>query len=202
MKISEAEKRTGITSHNIRFYEKEGLINPPRNLSNGYREYTEADIKRINCIKLLRMLDISIKDIKVCLEKEENLSDILDKHLKALKEEENRIKQNLILCQEFVDMGIDDLSENMIEQIVYDKEAYVSNLEKIKKQDKIQSLFFISKQLFCIIGCSIALILIMQFYVTICLAYMNRPLQIITLLLAVFLFGCIFRIVYFNEKRK
>lgn len=200
MKISEVEKRTGITSHNIRFYEKEGLINPPRNLSNGYREYAETDIKRINYIKFLRMLDISIKDIKVCLEKEEKLSDILEKHLKDLKEEENRIKENLVLCQEFVDMGIDDLSENMIEQIIYDKESYVINLEKIKKQDKIQRLLFTSKQLFCIVGWLIIIILTIQFYISICLAYMNRPSQIIILLLAVFLFGCMFRIIYFNEK--
>ena len=201
MKISEVEKRTGITSHNIRFYEKEGLINPPRNLSNGYREYTETDIERINCIKLLRMLDISIKDIKVCLEKEEKLSCILDKHLKDLKEEEYRIKQNIILCQEFADMGIDDLSADMIEKIICDKEAYVVNLQKIKKQDKIQSLFFVSKQLLCIIGWLTTLIMTIWFYISLCLAYMDRPFQIITLLLAVLLFGCMFRIVYFNEKK-
>ena len=201
MKISEVEKRTGITSHNIRFYEKEGLINPPRNLSNGYREYTETDIERINCIKLLRMVDISIKDIKVCLEKEEKLSCILDKHLKDLKEEEYRIKQNIILCQEFADMGIDDLSADMIEKIICDKEAYVVNLQKIKKQDKIQSLFFVSKQLLCIIGWLTTLIMTIWFYISLCLAYMDRPFQIITLLLAVLLFGCMFRIVYFNEKK-
>ncbi|MDO4273953.1 MAG: MerR family transcriptional regulator [Eubacteriales bacterium] len=201
MKISEVEKRTGITSHNIRFYEKEGLINPPRNLSNGYREYTETDVERINCIKLLRMLDISIKDIKVCLEEEEKLSCILDKHLKDLKEEEYRIKQNIILCQEFADMGIDDLSADMIEKIICDKEAYVINLQKIKKQDKIQSLFFVSKQLLCIIGWLTTLIMTIWFYISLCLAYMDRPFQIITLLLAVLLFGCMFRIVYFNEKK-
>lgn len=201
MKINEVEKRTGITSHNIRFYEKEGLINPSRNLSNGYREYTETDIKRINYIKLLRMLDISIKDIKVCLNDEEKLSDILEKHLRNLKEEENRIKENLVLCQEIVDMGIDDLSENMIEQIIYDKEAYAINLEKIKKQDKIQHLLFTSKQLFCIIGWLIIIILTIYFYITICFAYMNRLSQIIILLLAIFLFGYMFRIIYFNEKR-
>ena len=174
MKIKEVEKRTGITSHNIRFYEKEGLLNPSRNLSNGYREYTGADIQRINYIKLLRMLDISIKDIKVCLEKDEKLSDILTKHLEDLKKEETRIQQNLILCQEFVDKGIDDLPDDMIEQIICDKEAYINSLEEIKKQDKIQRIFFVSKQLSCIIGFTLVLILSVQFYITICLTYMNR----------------------------
>lgn len=199
MKINEVEKRTGITSHNIRFYEKEGLLSPSRNLSNGYREYTEADIQRINYIKLLRMLDISIKDIKVCLEKDEKLSDILTKHLEDLKKEETRIQQNLILCQEFVDKGIDDLPDDMIEQIICDKEAYINSLEEIKKQDKIQRIFFVSKQLFCIIGFTLVLILSVQFYITICLTYMNRALQIFILLLAVFLLGCIAKMIYMNE---
>ena len=37
MKIKEIEIQTGITSHNIRFYEKEKLIFPKRNPLNGYR---------------------------------------------------------------------------------------------------------------------------------------------------------------------
>ena len=46
MKINEVEKATGIRDANIRFYEKEGLISPSRN-SNGYREYSESDVRRI-----------------------------------------------------------------------------------------------------------------------------------------------------------
>ena len=33
MKIKDVEKRTGITSYNIRFYEKENLLIPKRNQS-------------------------------------------------------------------------------------------------------------------------------------------------------------------------
>ena len=58
MKIKDVEKRTGITSYNIRFYEKENLLIPKRNPVNGYREYTEEDILLLNRIKMLRMLDI------------------------------------------------------------------------------------------------------------------------------------------------
>ena len=35
MKIKDVEKRTGITSYNIRFYEKENLLIPKRNPVNG-----------------------------------------------------------------------------------------------------------------------------------------------------------------------
>lgn len=203
MKISEVEKRTGITSHNIRFYEKEGLLHPHRNRSNGYREYTEADIEQINRIKLLRMLDISIIDIKTCLEGKENLSAILNQHLKDLQGKENKIKQNLLICQALVDMQVDDLSETMIAHIIYDKEAYLNNLEEIRKQDKIEAIFFVSKQLCgCIIGFSIVIITIVQFYINIYSTYMNRAFQIITILFAINIVVCICRIIYANEKSR
>lgn len=34
MTIKEAEERTGLARSNIRFYEKEGLVQPERNLGN------------------------------------------------------------------------------------------------------------------------------------------------------------------------
>ena len=37
--IKEVEKITGISSQNIRFYEKYELVQPVRNANNGYREY-------------------------------------------------------------------------------------------------------------------------------------------------------------------
>ena len=47
MKINEVEKIIGITKKNIRFYEKEGLLSPCRNKENGYREYNEDYIKKL-----------------------------------------------------------------------------------------------------------------------------------------------------------
>lgn len=37
MTIKDVEERTGLSRSNIRFYEKEKLIEPSRNESNGYR---------------------------------------------------------------------------------------------------------------------------------------------------------------------
>ena len=38
MTIKDVEERTGLSRSNIRFYEKEKLIEPSRNESNGYRD--------------------------------------------------------------------------------------------------------------------------------------------------------------------
>lgn len=44
MTIKEVEQITGLARSNIRFYEKEKLINPERNSGNGYRDYSESRI--------------------------------------------------------------------------------------------------------------------------------------------------------------
>ena len=65
MTIKEVEKETGLTRSNIRFYEKEKLIEPSRNEKNGYRDYSKKDIETIKKIAFLRTLGISVEDIRL-----------------------------------------------------------------------------------------------------------------------------------------
>lgn len=201
MKIKEIEERTGISSHNIRFYEKEKLIVPERNPINGYREYTENDVELLKRIKLLRMLDIPVSDIRECIERRKNLPDILIRHLDSIKAEENRIRQNHLLCEQLADMEMDNLPADLIEQIFHDKDAYLYQLERLKKQDRIKSFIFLSKQVVCILGWLVAIIICMLFYFELCTTYMSRSFQIITCLMVVFLFGCIVKMIHYNEKK-
>lgn len=45
MRTGEVEKLTEIKEANIKFYEREGLINPRRN-ENGYRDFSDEDIDK------------------------------------------------------------------------------------------------------------------------------------------------------------
>ena len=76
MTIKEVEERTGLARSNIRFYEKEKLIEPSRNEKNGYRDYSEQDIENIKKIAYLRTLEISIEDIRYIMS---NKSELLTK---------------------------------------------------------------------------------------------------------------------------
>ena len=42
MTIKDVEERTGLSRSNVRFYEKEKLVEPSRNESNGYRDYSAS----------------------------------------------------------------------------------------------------------------------------------------------------------------
>lgn len=202
MKIKEVENQTGITSHNIRFYEKEQLIFPQRNPVNGYREYTDADVKLLNRIKLLRILDISVSDIRECIQGRKNLSDVLRIHMDDLKTEEQRIRQNQLLCEQLADLELDinEVPDNLLKQIFHNKEAYCRQLEQLKKQDRIKSLIFLSRQSACILGWLFVMILCLYFYFELFTAYMTLPFQLITLSMIIVVFVCIIRIIYYNEK--
>ena len=78
MNIKEVEKVTGISSQNIRFYEKSGLVHPDRNEENGYREYDTNDIRILKLIKMFRMIDMPIEQIKLILSENHKLPQLLN----------------------------------------------------------------------------------------------------------------------------
>ena len=64
MQIKEVEMLTGMTRANIRFYEKQGLLNRTIRNEYNYREYTQEDVSQLQRIKLLRQLEVSMENIK------------------------------------------------------------------------------------------------------------------------------------------
>ena len=89
MTIKDVEKQTGLSRSNIRFYEKEKLIEPSRNESNGYRDYSENDVENIKKIAYLRTLGISIEDIRNIISEKATLKDTLEKQYEVLKSQIN-----------------------------------------------------------------------------------------------------------------
>ena len=68
MNIKEAEYQTGISRRNIRFYEQKGMLHPARNQDNDYRDYSPQDIERLKLIRALRMVDMSLENIRDVLQ--------------------------------------------------------------------------------------------------------------------------------------
>ena len=63
MKINEVERITGLTQKAIRLYESQGLVKISRD-ENGYRNYSEEDVRLFQNIKVFRSLGVSVSDIK------------------------------------------------------------------------------------------------------------------------------------------
>lgn len=99
MKINEVEQAVGITKKNIRFYEKEGLLHPARNLENGYRDYSVQDVEELKKIKLLRKLAIPLEEIRRLQNGQLLLEDGLRRHLITLERERANLEQIWKFCQ-------------------------------------------------------------------------------------------------------
>lgn len=66
MLINELSKRTGISSHTIRFYEKSGLIKGKRDSSvksNNYLHYDEEAVEKLELIRDAKSIGFTINEI-------------------------------------------------------------------------------------------------------------------------------------------
>ena len=86
MNIKDVEKATGISKQNIRFYEKSGLLQPRRNEENGYRDYTSQEVRILKLVKMLRMLDMPIEQIKLVLAHPQEMPNLLEQQIRLLEE--------------------------------------------------------------------------------------------------------------------
>ena len=99
MKINEVEAAVGITKKNIRFYEEEGLIAPGREPGNGYRSYSQADVERLQRIKLLRKLDVPLADIREMLAGQKTLAEGMAQQLERLSTRRKDLDEAIGFCE-------------------------------------------------------------------------------------------------------
>jgi arsenate reductase (thioredoxin) len=75
VKVSELAQRVGIAPSAVRWYEEVGVLPPAERRRNGYREYRDADVARLQLLVSLRRLGLGPEDAgrlaRVCLEHEE-----------------------------------------------------------------------------------------------------------------------------------
>ncbi|WP_280393842.1 MerR family transcriptional regulator [Nocardia brasiliensis] len=66
MRIGELSRRTGVNAHQLRYYEAQGLLAAERG-ANGYREYDEDALLRVQQIRHLLGAGLSSEDIAFLL---------------------------------------------------------------------------------------------------------------------------------------
>jgi len=105
--IGELSRQVGLTPRTIRYYEDIGLLNSVKRVESGRRIYTEEDVRRLRFIKRLKVLGLSLEDMRelesLYLTHRSNdrvlprLLELLDRHMETL---EARIEQLKILSQD------------------------------------------------------------------------------------------------------
>lgn len=66
MRINDVVQKVDLSKRAVKYYEEQGLLQIKKD-ENGYRNYTENDVKILKEISVYRKLGISIADIRLLL---------------------------------------------------------------------------------------------------------------------------------------
>jgi DNA-binding transcriptional MerR regulator len=99
MKIQQIETLSGLDRATIRYYEKEGLLNPHRT-ENGYRDYSDADLEELKKIKLLRQLGMPLDSIRKLQQGREDFLSAMDEQIDSLRTHITERQWAMEVCRE------------------------------------------------------------------------------------------------------
>ena len=93
--VGEAAKAIHATSETLRHYDRIGLVKPSKKDEwTKYRYYTEQDIVRLNTVRALQLIDLSLQEIKRVLEYDDP-----EKIIEFLEEAEKKADEKIAALQ-------------------------------------------------------------------------------------------------------
>lgn len=67
MQVSQLAKKADVSPDTVRFYTKEGILQPQKNPENGYQQYSKNDFQRLVFTRKARQLGFSLKEVQEIL---------------------------------------------------------------------------------------------------------------------------------------
>lgn len=103
MRISDVTRLTKLSKKSIYYYINEGLLTPLSEPGNGYLNFTQEDVQRLQIIQRLRILDVPVSDIRVMLDRPDSSVFYLIRHHKALSQKASMLQWQNQVMQELAD---------------------------------------------------------------------------------------------------
>lgn len=101
MNIGELMKKSKVSRKTIYFYESKGMLKPIKK-ENGYREYNDNDLKKLNLIIQMRKLDLPLSLINKILNQPEHVDILLQAYLNQKKKELFKLKTTFEQLKEII----------------------------------------------------------------------------------------------------
>ena len=101
--IQEVSKKTGLTAHTLRYYEKEGLLSGVERTQGGFRQYTDEDLERLGLICCLKNTGMSIQEIARFVQLTHEGDHTLEERVELLREHRERVLERMAEMQEHLD---------------------------------------------------------------------------------------------------
>lgn len=67
MRTSELADQVGVNPQTLRYYERRGLLAPPRRSTSGYRDYPDSAIRLVRFVKRVQQLGFNLEDASALL---------------------------------------------------------------------------------------------------------------------------------------
>lgn len=137
--IAEAARKSGLTAHTLRYYDKEGLLPSVERSPTGIRRFREADLEWLAVISCLKNTGMPVKRIREFLEWCQEGDSRLQERLNIFLEQKKRVEQQIAelrRCEEKID-----------HKIRYYKTALEAGTEEIHKNRKKECLAEIKEEM-------------------------------------------------------
>ena len=101
--IQEVSRKTGLTAHTLRYYEKEGLISGVERSQGGFRQYTDEDLERLGLICCLKNTGMSIQEIARFVQLTHEGDHTLEERVELLRAHRERVLARMAEMQKHLD---------------------------------------------------------------------------------------------------
>ena len=95
MNIKQFSKITGLSAHTLRYYEKVGLLLDVRRDSQGYRNYSEQDVRWIEFLNRLKATGMSLADMKTSALLRKKGDSTIGERIKLLEQHQAKVETEL-----------------------------------------------------------------------------------------------------------
>ena len=101
--IQDVSKKTGLTAHTLRYYEKEGLISGVERTQGGFRQYTDEDLERLGLICCLKNTGMSIQEIAQFVQLTREGDHTLQERVELLRAHRERVLERMAEMQKHLE---------------------------------------------------------------------------------------------------
>ena len=101
--IQDVSRKTGLTAHTLRYYEKEGLIPSIERSQGGIRQYTDEDLEALGLICCLKNTGMPLQEIARFVQLAHEGDGTLEERVKLLKDHREKLIARMDEMQKYLD---------------------------------------------------------------------------------------------------
>ena len=101
--IQDVSKKTGLSAHTLRYYEKEGLISGVERSQGGFRQYTDEDLESLGLICCLKNTGMSLQEMARFVKLTREGEHTLRERVEMLREHRESVIRRMSEMQRYLD---------------------------------------------------------------------------------------------------